>query len=200
MIEKRKNIFQDFCTLEIVWTCTIPNISSKLDWEPFENLRTLFFTWFFHFEHIWLYFGANLDRISRIFMDFPKIAPSSTCSFSTTTGRISKSLVIKHIYSARYVDCATFWADWGRPRGRFEAMNSPTKPVFDFDIPTIGPIPSHRKVPEVYESTGAISRKNRHILQGSLQSRCNSRNHWFWLFFRSLSRGSNFWSRFFLKK
>ena len=50
---------------------------------------------------------------------------------------------------------------------------------------------SQRYIPEVYESTGAVSRKNRHQLQGSLQSRCNSQNHWFLLFFRSLS-GSNF--------
>ena len=135
---KKINIlkFEQFSLLGIVWTCTIPNMSSKLDWEPFENLRTLFFTRFFHFEHIWLHFGAHLDIISRILMDFSEIVPSSTCSFSTTSGRISKSFVIKHIYSTRYVDCAVFWIDWGRSEGRPGAMNSPTKPVFDSDIPT----------------------------------------------------------------
>ena len=135
---KEKNvffIFVFFCTLEIVSTCSSPNMSSKLHWEPFENLRTLFFNQNISFEHIWLHFGAYLDRISRILMDFSEIVPSSTCSFSMTTGRISKSFFIKHIYSTRYVDCAVFRVVWGTPGGRLEPMNSSTKPVFDSDIP-----------------------------------------------------------------
>ena len=88
------------------------------------------------FEHIWLHFGPNLDGISRIFMDFSEIVLSSTCSFSMTTGRISKSFFIKHIYSTRYVDCAVFRVVWGTPGGRLEPMNSSTKPVFDSEIPT----------------------------------------------------------------
>ena len=44
-------------------------------------------------------------------------------SFSTTTYPILKKLGVNRIYSSRSVDCAMFWVDLSRLRGRLDAMN-----------------------------------------------------------------------------
>ena len=72
-------------------------------------------------EHICLIFHWNLDIISWKIKDFSKILPISRGSISMTTWSILKNFGIKSIYFPRYVDCAMFWIDFCRLKGRLDS-------------------------------------------------------------------------------